>query len=226
MKIKNIVSALIIALLVSACSDSSTPSNTNIDLESNDQAAQYTCPMHPHYISTDPDGACPICGMDLVPVKNNANADTGIKTNSGINVSSAMLQTMGVRTSKAKVIEFGRTLRAFGTVEANERLENVSVSRLEGWIEDLNVRAEGDTVVDGDLLYRIYSPDLIAAQRDYVGALSSGNEKRILSVKQRLLSTGMQEQALRQLTQRKTVIDKVPVSVSYTHLTLPTNREV
>jgi len=211
MNIKSLVSSLIIALFVSACSDSSTPSNADIDLELNDQVAQYTCPMHPHYISTDSDGSCPICGMDLVPVKNNANADTGLKTNSGITVSSPMLQTMGVRTSKAEVIEFGRTLRAFGTVEADERLENVSVSRLEGWIEDLNVRAEGDTVVDGDLLYRIYSPDLIAAQRDYVGALGSGNAKRIESVKQRLLSTGMQEQALQQLTQRKTVIDKVPV---------------
>lgn len=29
---------------------------------------QYTCPMHPHYISNEP-GGCPICGMDLVAVE-------------------------------------------------------------------------------------------------------------------------------------------------------------
>ena len=29
---------------------------------------QYTCPMHPHYIATEP-GSCPICGMDLVAVE-------------------------------------------------------------------------------------------------------------------------------------------------------------
>ncbi len=269
MKTKHLISAIMVALLLSACGDSAKPvdtdssqisneqvaqytcpmhphylstdpdgscpicgmdlvplkndesTDTNLqtattggvdsDGSSNEQLAQYTCPMHPHYLSTDPDGSCPICGMDLVPLKNNANVDRDSKTNAAITVSATMLQTMGVRTSAAEVVEFGRTLRAFGTVEANERLENVSVSRLEGWIEDLNVRAEGDFVRDGDLLYRVYSPDLIAAQRDYVGALNSGNAKRVKSVKQRLLSTGMQDQALQQLTQRKTVIDKVPV---------------
>ena len=29
-------------------------------------SSQYTCPMHPHYLSTDSEGTCPICGMDLV----------------------------------------------------------------------------------------------------------------------------------------------------------------
>src|ERR1700691_1350950 len=29
----------------------------------------YTCTMHPSVRSQDPDGKCPICGMDLVPVK-------------------------------------------------------------------------------------------------------------------------------------------------------------
>lgn len=215
MKIKHLISvmtlSLSLSLLLSACGDSAKLVGTDSSQSSNEQVLQYTCPMHPHYLSTDPDGSCPICGMDLVPLKNNANADRDFKTNGAITVSPTMLQTMGVRTSAAEVIEFGQTLRAFGTVEANERLENVSVSRLEGWIEDLNVRAEGDFVRDGDLLYRVYSPDLIAAQRDYVGALSSGNGKRIKSVKQRLLSIGMQDQALQQVSQLKTVIEKVPV---------------
>ena len=43
-----------------------------------EETAQYTCPMHPHYISTDADGSCPICGMDLVPVSGNGgNAGRG-----------------------------------------------------------------------------------------------------------------------------------------------------
>jgi Cu(I)/Ag(I) efflux system membrane fusion protein len=206
MKHTKLVMLLIMVLILSACGDSATHDN-----DTNQPLAEYTCPMHPHYISTDADGSCPICGMGLVPVSNNSNSNTEVIEDVSISVSETMIQTMGVRTSAAEVIEFGRTLRAFGTVEADQRLENVSVSRLEGWIDKLKVRAQGDAVLNGDLLYRVYSPDLIAAQRDYLSALTSGNKKRIQSVKQRLLSIGMQEQPLQQLRKGKTVINNVPV---------------
>lgn len=209
------------------------------------EAAQYTCPMHPHYMSTDPDGSCPICGMDLVPVTGGAgNAGRGEilyykhpmgqpdtspvpKKDSmgmdyipvyadevaepGVVVSPEMIQTMGVRTAPAEVTVFGGTLRAFGTVESNERLENVSVARLEGWIQDLTVRAEGDTVRPGALLYLVYSPDLIAAQKDLIASLSIGNETRIAAVRQRLRSLGMPERAIHRLVETREVMERVPV---------------
>lgn len=172
------------------------------------EVAQYTCPMHPHYISTDPDGSCPICGMDLVPVSTDASAAQG---DGSIAVAPEMIQTMGIRTVPAEVTDFSETLRAFGVVETNERLENVAASRLEGWIEDLTVRAEGDTVRPGALLYRVYSPDLIAAQKDYLNSLEIGNENRIAAVRQRLRSLGMQSAAIERLTQNREVIERVPV---------------
>jgi Cu(I)/Ag(I) efflux system membrane fusion protein len=164
--------------------------------------------MHPHYISTDPNGSCPICGMDLVPV----SADSGAAQGDGsIAVASEMIQTMGIRTAEAQVTDFGETLRAFGVVETNERLENVAASRLEGWIENLTVRAEGDTVRPGALLYRVYSPDLIAAQKDYLNSLEIGNENRIAAVRQRLRSLGMQNAPIERLLQNRKVIERVPV---------------
>ncbi len=39
---------------------------------SQDAQGQYHCPMHPQIVSSTP-GQCPICGMDLVPIKVNAN---------------------------------------------------------------------------------------------------------------------------------------------------------
>lgn len=170
-------------------------------------SGQYTCPMHPHYISTDANGSCPICGMDLVP----ASADTGPTSATGIVVTPETIQTMGIRTVPVEVVKFAEQLRAFGIVETNERLENVSASRLEGWIEDLTVRAEGDTVRPGALLYRVYSPDLIAAQKDYLNALRIGNENRIAAVRQRLRSLGMQNAAIERLTQNRETIERVPV---------------
>ena len=211
-----------------------------------EETAQYTCPMHPHYISTDADGSCPICGMDLVPASGGGVQDGGREqvlyyknpmglpdtspvpkkdwmgmdyipvyaneaAEPGVVVSPEMIQTMGVRTAAAQVTAFGETLRAFGAVESNERLENVSVARLEGWIEDLTVRAEGDTVRPGALLYRVYSPDLIAAQKDMLASLTIGNEARIAAVRQRLRSLGMPERAVARLVETREVVERVPV---------------
>ena len=237
------------AALLAACSDASgvRPSGSLAGAGSatDAQAASYTCPMHPHYISTDPDGSCPICGMDFVPA---SKADGAAGANeilyyknpmglpdtspvpkkdsmgmdyipvyaseaaaSGVRVAPEMIQTMGIRTVRVEAAAFGRSLRAFGTVETNDRLENVSVARLEGWIDTLTVRAEGDTVRPGALLYRVYSPDLIAAQKDYLNAFTIGNEKRIAAVRQRLRSLGMQDAAINRVAETRTVIERVPV---------------
>ncbi len=171
------------------------------------EAAQYTCPMHPHYISSDPNGTCPVCGMDLVPVAGGALQDNGV----GISVAAEMIQTMGIRSVPAVEVEMGKSLQAFGIVEPNQRLETVSVSRVEGWIEDLSVRARGDSVGPGALLYQVYSPDLIAAQRDFLNALEIGNEDRIAAVRQRLRSLGMQTSVIDRLTQNRSAIERTPV---------------
>ena len=179
-----------------------------LDIAADDGPLRFTCPMHPHYIATDPDGTCPICGMDLVPIQGQAAAAEG---DGEIAVAPEMIQTMGVRTAPAEHVPFRRTVRAFGNVDTDERLETVVASRLEGWIEDLTVRAEGDSVRVGELLYRVYSPELIAAQKDYLASLQIGNDNRIAAVRQRLRSVGMQPAAIERLTETAEVIERVPV---------------
>ena len=168
----------------------------------------YTCPMHPHYISTDPDGSCPICGMDLVPV---IKASENQNKQPQLRLSPAITQTIGVKTSPAAITQFAKTLRAFGSIQANERLESVSVARVEGWIETMSVTAEGEVVEKGDELYRVYSPDLLSAQNDYLAALRTGSKSRIGAVAQRLESLGMQSQTVRKLASQKSAIREVPI---------------
>lgn len=206
------IGALVLALALggglAATGDRSSTAETASETAPESEAGLFTCPMHPHYISSDPDGTCPICGMDLVAAFGGAAGAVG---DGSIAVAPEMIQTMGVRTAAAAIRSFGRRMRAFGTVETDERLETVSVSRLEGWIEDLTVRAEGESVEPGALLYRIYSPDLIAAQKDYLNALEIGNRRRIDAVRQRLRSLGMQPAAIVRLTETLQAVERVPV---------------
>lgn len=169
----------------------------------------YACPMHPHVVSTDPGHTCPICGMDVVAVS--IRPQSGPVPGPMVQVSPEMIQTMGVRTVRVETAYFDQSVRAFGNVVSNERLESVSVARLEGWIEGLAVRAEGDEVARGELLYRVYSPALIAAQKDFLAALEAGRRSRIDSGRQRLISDGMQAAAIDQLVDSREVIERLPV---------------
>lgn len=140
-----------------------------------------------------------------------AEAEQGAARGATVQVSPEMIQTMGVRTARVETAFFEPSLRAFGNVVSNERLESVSVARLEGWIEDLAIRAEGDEVERGALLYRVYSPALIAAQKDFLAALEAGRQSRIDSGRQRLISDGMQAAAIDQLVEKREVIERLPV---------------
>ena len=172
------------------------------------KVAEYTCPMHPHYISVDADGICPVCGMDLVTARL-SQAPPSIPE--VIQVSEGMLQTMGVRVAEVKKTALSRKIRAFGNVQANTRREVVSASRLEGWIENLAVTAEGDTVARGQLLYQIYSPELVAAQKDFLASLNIGNKNRINATEQRLRSLGMQRTAIASLREKRELLERIPV---------------
>lgn len=200
-------SLLVFAVLLTGCDPAPVPAQPDAwpaEFATASEESLYTCPMHPNYLSVDAEGSCPICGMDLVPA-------TAAASGRSVAVDPAMIQTMGIRTAEAGVTTFGRSVRAFGTVETDERLEAVSASRLEGWIRSLEVSAIGDAVQQGDLLFRIYSPNLISAQQDYLQASGSGDERRKAAVLQRLESVGMQAAAIDQLIREETLIEEVPV---------------
>lgn len=171
---------------------------------------QYTCPMHPHYVADSP-GSCPICGMDLVAIESDGDSgdEEGANTNnttnkdintlSGVTISPETVQSMGVRTEKAQMASFGTLVRSYGDVTENVRLQSDISGRVSGWIKELKVKAEGDEVKKGDLLFTLDSPELISAQQDYISARSTGIIGRINAAKRRLGSLGVQDMAINKI---------------------------
>lgn len=172
------------------------------------QETKYTCPMHPHYIS-DTFGTCPICGMDLVEVTTDESGESDHEDH-GLFLPTTMIQQTGVRSKPVETAYFGKSLRSYGEVAANQRLQTDISLRVEGWIEELIVNAEGDEVEVGSLLFKFYSPQLVSAQQDYFTALSSGVSSRINVSRDRLHSLGMQDRVIDQIKKSRKAIRNVP----------------
>lgn len=190
-----------------------TPAATqpHTETKAKPQQAKWTCPMHPHYIADDA-GSCPICGMDLVrqTTPGTAQGQTRPQDRSAITIAPEIMQNMGVRIAKAEKTNFGRIIRSFGRVAENEHLQSEMTARLEGWIEELHIRAVSDQVKTGDLLFTIYAPEYIVSQHDLVDALKAGNRSRVESIKTRLRAFGMQDKAIQQIESTGNPIEFVP----------------
>jgi len=127
---------------------------------------KYVCPMHSQIVKDQP-GTCPICGMTLV--KKMLDPDTG--KGAEVVIDGAIVQSMGVRTAKVERGKLWRYVRAVGRIDYDEtRLAHVH-PRAAGWIENLDLRAEGEPVKSGQVLAGLYAPDILSAQVDFLIAL-------------------------------------------------------
>ncbi len=166
----------------------------------------WVAPMNPNY-KMDKPGKSPM-GMDLVPVYAEEedevdNAPLAKKGNSNkrssVSISPEIIQSIGVRTEEAQMASFGTLVRSYGDVTENVRLQSDISGRVQGWIKELKIKAEGDEVKKGDLLFKLDSPELISAQQDYISAQSTGIKGRIAAAKRRLGSLGVQDMAIQEI---------------------------
>ena len=81
------------------------------------------------------------------------------------------LQSIGVRMAQAERRMMQSEIRAAGRVAYDETaLHDVSL-KVRGWVGELRVGALGDRVERGDVLFTLYSPELYAAQNEYLVAV-------------------------------------------------------
>ena len=117
-------------------------------------------------------GACPICGMDLVETKDHAGHDHGV------HVDTASIQKLGVRLASVKKTTLSHEIRSYGNVTADgSAIYNVH-SNFDGWIKKSHIHSIGQKIEKGQVIYEIYSPELIAQQREYLNFMT--RRKQIL----------------------------------------------
>ena len=85
-----------------------------------------------------------------------------------IQLSPQRMQSIGVKTGTVESKIINDEIRSYGNVQPNERRFAYVQTRFAGWIRQVYVDAAGDIVRKGQPLFTIYSPDLVATEREYL----------------------------------------------------------
>lgn len=205
---RHVVALLCLALPLAFLGGCSRPAETPAAETPLEHAAKhldptYQCPMHPEVTSKTP-GKCPICGMDLVLLTPAAGAD-----DDAIQVSATVAANLGVRTEAVRRGAPGGTVETVGTAAFDERGRVELRVRAEGFVEQLAVRAPGERVRRGQLLFAVFSPRLAAAQGEYLQALRLGDDALAEAAAARLLALGMERGAVARLRETGTPGERV-----------------
>ena len=176
----------------------------------------WRAPMNPNEIYDKPGKSA--MGMDLVPVyEDEAGGGSEIK------IDPVIQQNMGIRTAVVKKGPLVHTIRTYGHITADETRTVQINLKISGWIERLYVDFKGKFVKKGQPLFEIYSPELVAAQeeflvaRRYLERISGKKGKDLLeSAGRKLLYFDVAESEVREIERtgqvKKTLMIRSPFS--------------
>lgn len=174
----------------------------------------WTCSMHPQ-IRRDGPGKCPICAMDLVPVKKSAG---GVRT---VSISPDVKKLMNVQTVPVQRRYVTADVRMVGKIEYDEtRLAHVT-AWVSGRLDRLYVDYTGVDVKKGDHMVYIYSEELYTAQEELIAALESkveGTSSRFIeplnlveTSREKLRLLGLTPEQIQEIEQRRKASDHVTI---------------
>jgi RND family efflux transporter MFP subunit len=112
-------------------------------------------------------------GMDYVPVYEDeakgGGADVDLPEGyATVQAGMERVRMAGIQSATAVRETISHPVRAVGIVVPDERRVRRIQSKVEGWVEKLHTNFTGQMVTKGQPLLEIYSPDLVATQREYL----------------------------------------------------------
>jgi Cu(I)/Ag(I) efflux system membrane fusion protein len=162
----------------------------------------WVAPMDSNYRRDKP-GKSPM-GMDLIPVYEDESSTDDFGPGA-VRVAPHVVNNLGVRTAPVELENMHTEISTVGYVQYDEdKLIHIH-PRVDGWIEKLYVKAEGDPVEKGQPLYSLYSPQLVNAQEELLIALKRNNVSLVTAAKDRLKALQLSAGLIKELEQTKNV---------------------
>ncbi|MBL8922936.1 MAG: efflux RND transporter periplasmic adaptor subunit [Myxococcaceae bacterium] len=156
----------------------------------------YVCPMHPGVMQDRP-GQCPSCNMKLV--KADAKAAAPASELAVIAIDPAHQQLIGLERGVVDRGALGGALRTSARVAVDEtQVRKVSV-RVPGYVERLFVDFVGKPLRKGQPLFSLFSPEVLAAEQEWLLAHRSGAAAVASSARRKLELWGVPEAELARL---------------------------
>ncbi|MEE3877203.1 efflux RND transporter periplasmic adaptor subunit [Vibrio sp. YYF0003] len=171
----------------------------------------WVAPMDPNY-KRDKPGKSPM-GMDLIPVY--AEDLAGAQDKPGtVTIDPSVENNLGVKTAQVSVEKLSPRIETVGYIAFDEsKLWQTNV-RVAGWVEKLYINAVGEKVSKGDVLFTLYSPELVKAQEELLNAYRTGRSGLVKGATERLVTLGVDRSQIKAITQRgkasQTIAIKAP----------------
>lgn len=173
-------------------------------------------PMNPTEIYDKPGKSA--MGMDLVPVY-----EDEMTSQEAVKINPVTRQNMGIRLGDVTKGPLVHTLRTYGHITPDETLTAQVNLKTSGWIDKLHVDFTGKYVKKGEPLFDLYSPELVAAQEEYLVAFRTlgqsrgpGGKTMLDSSRRRLRYFDVPESEVEALEEsgkvRKTIMIRSPLS--------------
>ncbi|MFH2060257.1 MAG: efflux RND transporter periplasmic adaptor subunit [Pseudomonadota bacterium] len=181
----------------------------------------WKAPMDPTEIYEQPGKSR--MGMDLVPVY-----EDELMGGVDIKIDPIVEQNMGLKTEAVQKGLLQHTIKTYGNITFDETKKGVVSQRFGGWIEKLYADYTGFYVEKGQPLYEIYSPELLAAQEEYLSAYKNYKKNPVginhelhLSARVRLSYFGIADQEILAIEKngqvRKNLLVRSPFTGVVTH---------
>ena len=130
-----------------------------------------------------------------------------------VTIDPTVVQNMGVRVAPVVRGTISRDVRALGVVKvAEDKISTINL-RFSGWVKKIVVDQTGQFVKKNAPLFEAYSPDLIAAQEDYLLAISRKTKSVFLtkSARDRLVYFGLSKSDIKRIEQKKTALETITI---------------